>query len=87
MKEHDAHNARVAFAIHSASSSHHEKSLCSNCGRAGHEVSSCLKIISYPKWWNDGRGHGKGNGRGNGGTTSPIMKCSRALLVLLTMLN
>ena len=41
--------------------------VCTGCGRSGHEVSGCFKIIGYPEWWEDkprknkapsGRGHG-----------------------------
>lgn len=46
-------------------------SVCSHCGKQGHEVSQCFQVIGYPEWWDKnakpaaGRGMDKG-GRGNG---------------------
>nr|GLL36432.1 hypothetical protein TSUD_144220 [Ipomoea trifida] len=27
--------------------------LCAGCGRTGHDISGCFKIIGYPDWWGD----------------------------------
>ncbi|KAL0690440.1 hypothetical protein Bca4012_090118 [Brassica carinata] len=46
-------------------------SVCSHCGKQGHEVSQCFEVIGYPEWWDKnakpaaGRGMDKG-GRGKG---------------------
>lgn len=47
-------------------------SVCSHCGKQGHEASQCFQIIGFPEWWGDksakpptGRGTDKG-GRGRG---------------------
>ncbi|KAH9648171.1 hypothetical protein KPL70_025486 [Citrus sinensis] len=41
-----------------------EKSVCKHCGKTGHEISSCFKIIGYPEWWTANRGKGNTGGRG-----------------------
>ena len=48
-------------------------SVCSHCGKQGHEVNQCFQVIGYPEWWGEnnakpgaGRGTDKG-GRGRGG--------------------
>ncbi|KAJ1695814.1 hypothetical protein LUZ63_012512 [Rhynchospora breviuscula] len=45
-----------------------EKSMCTHCGKLGHEVSRCFEIIGYPEnWGRGGRGvRGRGGGRGKG---------------------
>ncbi|XP_056860888.1 uncharacterized protein LOC130509183 [Raphanus sativus] len=50
-------------------------SVCSHCGKQGHEVSQCFQVIGYPEWWGDqnakpttGRGTDRG-GRGRGRDT------------------
>ncbi|KAL0448094.1 UNVERIFIED_CONTAM: Retrovirus-related Pol polyprotein from transposon TNT 1-94 [Sesamum latifolium] len=47
--------------------SRHEKSVCSNCGKAGHESTLCFKLIGYPYWWGSGRGNNKMLEKGRGG--------------------
>nr|GMD68582.1 retrovirus-related Pol polyprotein from transposon TNT 1-94 [Ipomoea batatas] len=27
--------------------------LCAGCGRTGHDISGCFKILGYPDWWGD----------------------------------
>ena len=72
MKGRDTRTEEVVFAVHGSSSTYNgtkarsDKSVCSICGRIGHEVTSCFKVIGYPKWWNNGRGSGKGNVKGKG---------------------
>lgn len=61
-------------------------SVCSHCGKQGHEASQCFQVIGYPEWWGDktakpatGRGNDRGGrrrgqdiqgGRGRGGRGS-----------------
>ncbi|VFQ88518.1 unnamed protein product [Cuscuta campestris] len=44
--------------------------VCSHCGKTGHEVEACYKLIGYPERWvfrdQAGRGRGNGWGRGHG---------------------
>ncbi|KAL0427328.1 UNVERIFIED_CONTAM: hypothetical protein Slati_2907600, partial [Sesamum latifolium] len=47
--------------------SRHEKPVCSNCGKFGHESASCFKLIGYPDWWGSSRGNNKILGKGCGG--------------------
>lgn len=40
---------------------------CSNCGRTGHEKSTCWQLIDYPEWFTERGGHGtRGASRGGG---------------------
>lgn len=46
------------------------RSVCSNCGRTGHEKEFCWEIIGYPEWWSErsGRGGGQNSMRGGRGS-------------------
>ncbi|VFQ60652.1 unnamed protein product [Cuscuta campestris] len=46
--------------------------VCSHCGKTGHEVEACYKLIGYPEGWvfRDQAGRGRGNGRGRGRGTA-----------------
>jgi hypothetical protein len=83
-KECDARTEAVAFAVHGSPSTYNgtkarsDKSICSSCGRTGHDVTSCFKIISYPEWWNNGRWSGKGNSKGKGVDSSTGRGCGKA---------
>ncbi|VFQ83674.1 unnamed protein product [Cuscuta campestris] len=40
--------------------------MCSHCGKTGHDIEACYKLIGYPEGWvyRDQAGRGRGNGRG-----------------------
>ncbi|VFQ62180.1 unnamed protein product [Cuscuta campestris] len=42
--------------------------MCSHCGKGGHDVEGCYKLIGYPEGWifRDQAGRGRGNNRGRG---------------------
>ncbi|VFQ95260.1 unnamed protein product [Cuscuta campestris] len=42
--------------------------VCSHCGKTGHDIEACYKLIGYPEGWvyRDQAGRGRGNGRGRG---------------------
>ena len=43
---------------------------CSNCGRTGHEKSTCWQLVGFPDWWEDrseNRGGGGNRGASRGG--------------------
>lgn len=42
---------------------------CTGCGRMGHEVSSCFKVVGYPEWWGD-RPRNRADSKGHGPGTS-----------------
>lgn len=42
------------------------RSICSHCGRTGHEKRDCWQLVGFPDWFND-RSGGRGNGAGNRG--------------------
>ncbi|KAK4433316.1 hypothetical protein Salat_1093900 [Sesamum alatum] len=50
--------------------SRHEKPVCSNCGKVGHEPASCFKLIGYPDWWGSSRANNKTLGKRNGGSSN-----------------
>lgn len=44
---------------------------CSNCGRTGHDKSTCWQLIGYPEWFTERGGRGtRGSSRGGGRTGS-----------------
>ncbi|VFQ79373.1 unnamed protein product [Cuscuta campestris] len=47
--------------------------VCSHCGKGGHEVEACYKLIGYLEGWIfcDQAGRGRGNNRGRGNTRGP----------------
>ncbi|XP_019101779.1 PREDICTED: uncharacterized protein LOC109133252 [Camelina sativa] len=54
-----------------------ERSLCSHCGRSGHEKDYCWELIGYPEWWNERSGRGRGHGSGRGGQSSSFQAAGR----------
>ncbi|KAK4431044.1 hypothetical protein Salat_0866400 [Sesamum alatum] len=50
--------------------SRHEKPVCGNCGKVGHESASCFKLIGYPDWWGSSRGNNKMLGKRRGGSSN-----------------
>ena len=53
--------------------------VCTHCGKTGHESTSCFQIIGFPEWYTErnkttggrpSRGHGSETGRGRGGRGS-----------------
>ncbi|XP_010436765.1 PREDICTED: uncharacterized protein LOC104720575 [Camelina sativa] len=36
-------------------------SICSHCGRSGHEKKECLQIVGFPEWWTERNGGGRGS--------------------------
>ncbi|VFQ82089.1 unnamed protein product [Cuscuta campestris] len=47
--------------------------VCSHCGKGGHDVEACYKLIGYPEGWifRDQAGRGRGNNRGRGNFCGP----------------
>jgi len=46
--------------------------ICTNCGREGHELSSCFKLSTII---NGGHGNGKNTRKGKGNATDSIIGC------------
>ncbi|KAL9447402.1 hypothetical protein AB3S75_014964 [Citrus x aurantiifolia] len=59
-----APKAQQGAAVSFSNNANGEKSVCKHCGKTGHEISSCFKIIGYPEWWTANRGKGNTGGRG-----------------------
>lgn len=57
-----------------------DRSLCSHCGRTGHEKDFCWEMVGYPDWWTErgNRGGGCGFGRGGRGSNSGAAGRGRA---------
>ena len=57
----------AVFAMKAPRTGHiSERPTYKNCGKIGHEESSCFDLIGYPPRW-IARGGGRGCGRGRGG--------------------
>ncbi|KAL0404418.1 UNVERIFIED_CONTAM: hypothetical protein Sradi_2082600 [Sesamum radiatum] len=61
----DVRTEAVSFVVQGPKSvpSGTPNNVCKNCGKSGHEINSCFKIIGYPEWWSTRRGKGSGHGR------------------------
>lgn len=74
----DSRDGRDAARAESNSSSYENRARdrgCSNCGKTGHEKSTCWQLIGYPEWMNEkcggrGSGRGRGSSRRGGGRSS-----------------
>ncbi|KAH9718015.1 retrovirus-related pol polyprotein from transposon RE1 [Citrus sinensis] len=63
-----APKAQQGAAASFSNNANGEKSVRKHCGKTGHEISSCFKIIGYLEWWT--ANHGKGNLGGRGQTNN-----------------
>ncbi|VFQ68781.1 unnamed protein product [Cuscuta campestris] len=54
--------------------------VCCHCGKGGHDVEGCYKLIGYPEGWifRDQAGRGRGNNRGRGNFCSPGREAGRS---------
>ncbi|KAK4413108.1 hypothetical protein Salat_2958000 [Sesamum alatum] len=61
----DVRTEAVSFVVQGPKSAPNSATnvVCKSCGKPGHEINSCFKIIGYPEWWSTGRGKGSGRGR------------------------
>ncbi|CAA7047384.1 unnamed protein product [Microthlaspi erraticum] len=57
----------------SSSSVRNRNSICSHCGRSGHEKKECWQLVGFPDWWIERNNSGSGRGgRGRGGRGAGI---------------